>query len=460
MLKSWVNRLLCRAALTWMEMKEALGIESSNPGSKPRTPSRGALRVEGLEERWTPVTISNVWQYAGAGAGDWDTVTNWSLGHVPTTTEDAIFLNTSSQQSCVCNSSPTVGSLQIVGGYTGKVTLNKGITLSNGGQLASGTIDQPNGATSDITVQSGVFLFTGGTLNSTATRSTIHIGANATLNMYQTASDSGTIGDNIDNSGTINDQAGAAYTFTNNAGITNNTTGQIYLIQGDLRTSGTGQIANSGLLSKTVDTSGIVVSQLAINNVDANAVLAVQNGTLWVQATSATTGVSVSQTLGTVKLGLTQDSGDTAGTLKTDAGFTMNGGSLKSYGSFTSAIRGNVVIHGGDIYVRADSSSTTAQLDLANVGKTFTMDGGVYHAAVNADGTNADLITTAGTAVIGGTAQIAPLILNGSVADGASYTVLYAAGGVTGNFSYSGGPLDPIWTPHSDADELYITYGS
>ena len=35
-----------------------------------------------------PVITNNYW--TNASGGDWDTATNWSLGHVPTATENAV----------------------------------------------------------------------------------------------------------------------------------------------------------------------------------------------------------------------------------------------------------------------------------------------------------------------------------------------------------------------------------
>src|SRR5947209_4508657 len=54
---------------------------------------RCPLRLEELEDRRVPVT--NFWSAQNIDppfqplGGDWDLSTNWSLGHVPTATEDA-----------------------------------------------------------------------------------------------------------------------------------------------------------------------------------------------------------------------------------------------------------------------------------------------------------------------------------------------------------------------------------
>jgi hypothetical protein len=166
-----------------------------------------------------------------------------------------------------------------------------------------------------------------------------------------------------------------------------------------------------------------------------------------VQGTLAAPKVSVHQGAGSVLLGLNvSDAPDQAGSIRTTAGFKMDGGFLKSYGSQTSSIGGaNVTITAGDIYVRVDSGSQAGTLELGTLGTTFTMSGGVFHCGINAVGNVADEITTTGSANVTG-AQITPFILQGTVDPGATYEVLEANTGITGNFTST----DASWVPSSD----------
>jgi hypothetical protein len=62
-----------------------------------------------------------------------------------------VFTDVASVKDCACNSTSRVFSLELLGGYTSHVTLNKGITLLNGGQLAGGYLDTPGGADGGVT---------------------------------------------------------------------------------------------------------------------------------------------------------------------------------------------------------------------------------------------------------------------------------------------------------------------
>jgi hypothetical protein len=392
--------------------------------------------VEGLEERVVPATSAS-WTYTGTGGGDWSNPLNWQNGYVPQAGDNVYFMGGTS--SCVLNDAVSIGSLNLDGGFSATLTLNKGITLTGSstgwaGELLSGTIDQPNGAASDMYLNGGVFQFIGGVLNSTTSVSTIHIAQGAELDLV--AGTAVSTGDNFDNSGTIHDNSTASVTFNNNAGITNNSGATIVIDQGDFRTSGTGQINNSGTIDKTYAFENIVKSELPINNISSSAVLWIEDGQLWDSGTSTTHGSSVYQASGLIELGYGVRTINHAGELRADSGFIMNGGTLKSLGTLTSSIDANVLVHAGDIYVCVNGNGA-GTLSVGGAGEQFTMDGGTYHCAVDASGTNSDQLTTGGAALIGGNAKIDMFVLTGTgdLQVGDDWTVFHANGGTTGNFT-------------------------
>lgn len=82
---------------------------------------------------------ANVW--SASGASTWNTAGNWSLSHVPTSTEIAYFDNTS-VQGCTVNVAPSIAGLLTTTGYTGAFsdagyafTVVSTITLNTAGTL-------------------------------------------------------------------------------------------------------------------------------------------------------------------------------------------------------------------------------------------------------------------------------------------------------------------------------------
>jgi hypothetical protein len=375
-----------------------------------------------------------------------------------------------------------VQQLQVIGGYTARITFNKGITLLAGGQLADGVIDQPGGAASDITVNAGTFLWWGGVLNSTPALSTIHFGMDATFDI-QLWTDL-TSGDKVDNAGDMTLTDGPSDSgnvgFTNGAGITNSGTidlnsigslsfgatggitnsGTFLIDRGNLKTTGSGEFTNTGTLEVTA--AVLVTSQLPIANTNLAAVLYVPEGELDVTGTSATYGCSIYQASGSIKLGLNDPvGGDAFGAMDVSAGFIMNGGSLMTYGSQTSRIAGNVTILNGDIYVRVDSVTEAGTIGLGGAATdSLVMTGGVFHCAVDGTSTAADEILCAGSAFIGGAAQIQVIVMNEpiTVDAGTTYTILTAAGGVNALSNFSSSDITWIAPTLNDGTNLELVY--
>jgi hypothetical protein len=407
--------------------------------------------IEGLEQRVLP--SANYW--VAAAAGSWENPNNWSENRVPNSTDDVVFDGRSSVKDCTCTSVVTVHSLQMINGYSGEVMMFDNLTILDGGQISSGNFAQEN---SDTYLSGGVFSWRGGSIEPVYTPSTFHIASGAYFNIM--LSTAGTFGENIDNSGQLEIQSQNDVTFVNGAGITNNASGQILFDKGDFLTTGTGEIVNLGLVEKTrYDSTAIVTCQLPIDNVSSTAVLWLQSNSFVVSGTSSTYGVSVYQSSGVVELGSTGTGGDLPGELVVNHKFLMNGGALKTIGSATSELSGDATIHGGDLWIAVNSASGIGTFFLSNAASTFTMDGGTYHCTVDGESKTADLINVAGSAVIGGNAQIVVNALNsGDLEAGDSFVTLTTGFGVNANSNFHSS--DPVWIPPTlnDGIKLIVVY--
>jgi autotransporter-associated beta strand protein len=96
-------------------------------------------RLEALEDRWLPSSI-NTWVAPGS-SGNWNAAANWSLGHVPTTTEIATF-DASSTTVCTIDAPPngtnTVSGINITSGYTGSIQDTVDIVFGPDGFVQNG----------------------------------------------------------------------------------------------------------------------------------------------------------------------------------------------------------------------------------------------------------------------------------------------------------------------------------
>ncbi|MDB5333723.1 MAG: hypothetical protein JWP03_4874, partial [Phycisphaerales bacterium] len=156
--------------------------------------------IEGLENRI--LFAANTWTLGNGG--DWDTAANWSLGHVPTATEDAVIPNlgvgktihhdgafTDSVHSVTTGtgfvigggslavatsfqSSATFVGLLVDGGVLGVgTTLQTALSISlNGGTIGGGTIQSPVNVSGAANALDGVTLAAGATV---ADGATLHV---------------------------------------------------------------------------------------------------------------------------------------------------------------------------------------------------------------------------------------------------------------------------------------------
>jgi hypothetical protein len=176
-------------------------------GSRTRKPRSRRLVLEQLEDRLTPT--SNVW--IGPESGNWSNANYWSLGHVPTSSEDLTFggpgsANTDSVDDI---SSLTVQNVVSTFDFTSTVSIGSGdgtaISLQSLSSFTSyGGLVLNKGAT--LSVTGDVFIY--GTLTSTGA-TTLNAGPLVELESGSVVNVTGSTGlslssNAIDNFGTVN----------------------------------------------------------------------------------------------------------------------------------------------------------------------------------------------------------------------------------------------------------------
>jgi hypothetical protein len=166
------------------------------PKKRPfkRNRSTRVLTFEVLEARVTPA-VSYTWT-GGAGNSAWENEQNWDPVGFPgmnNLADDTATIN--GARTVTMGAFHTLASLTLgVAGnnFTGTLTLNNTLTLSNGGSMSGGTIVQKTANNEGrINITGGTFNWSGGNINygpNTVTGpSTVTIGAQATLNVQDRA---------------------------------------------------------------------------------------------------------------------------------------------------------------------------------------------------------------------------------------------------------------------------------
>ncbi len=416
-------------------------------------------RLEQLEVRYAPAATFT-WAYTGAGAGDFMTAANWSggpVGQVPGQ-DDTIRFDATSVKDCTLNQSAQskiVARIQMVNAYTGTFKLDAMLGVTSGGTLEGGTIIQSNGDASTLGFGGGTTTWKGTVLNGGQAVSSLIVGAGAT---FDVTSNAATIGDNLKNSGTVHFKADMAsdVTFTNNAGITNNSGASIFLDSGkSLKNSGTGIILNSGLVEKTTTSTDPTLIELPLVNSADTASLKLYGDLVFSKA-GQQSGVSVLQNNGSVYL-------YDAVTLELGYGYTQNGGYLQTSGYLPNngspfgifGVAGGtttVRIHGGTVLIGADGG-----YGWLRVNGSFIMDGGTWDCFVNgADLPQSTLIYASGGITLGGTSSLSVITNNvpaGGIPAGKTVTIMAADAGhaISGDFATKN--LYPVgtWTAGIDA---------
>ena len=103
------------------------------------------LRLEPLETRYAPAGFNYLWD-GPVGGGNWDDPNNWNTnnptqGTIPGSSDDVTIKNVGGTISAPANG-VTINYLNITN-FTGTLTLNGIMTINDGFDMDSGTIDQP-----------------------------------------------------------------------------------------------------------------------------------------------------------------------------------------------------------------------------------------------------------------------------------------------------------------------------
>jgi autotransporter-associated beta strand protein len=287
-------------------------------------PRRFRPRIEALEERWLPSTL-NFWR-PGMGSTDmWNTASNWSLGHVPGSTEIATFDGTNTAPSVIDAGPDTVFGINITSGYTSAVFLTAAnLILGAGGfaqaggsfEAGSGTIlDNGNWSESSST---GFTPFTSTVIFGAANvTQTVDPGFSAFNNVSHTGSSFMqltnhflTVNGSFINSGGTLDVNGqnlvvSGLSTITDSSVTNsvNGAGEVITLAGGLTmtggtlNSGTGRILLSGGVSVTKDMTAFGFLSQFFGNLDLNGAtqtfsIPVVNTELDVQAVVSNGGIT------------------------------------------------------------------------------------------------------------------------------------------------------------------------
>ena len=120
-------------------------------------------------------------------------------------------------------------------------------------------------------------------------------------------------------------------------------------------------------------------------------------------------------------------------------GATVNAGGLVVNGSLASTVTLNGGMLGGSgtiggLVANGGMLAPGNSIGTLNIAGNFSQSGGVYQVEANAAG-QSDRINTSGTATIGGSATVQVIAAPGSYGSSTRYTILNAAGGVSGTYS-------------------------
>ncbi|MCX5677846.1 MAG: hypothetical protein NTY76_01930, partial [Candidatus Omnitrophica bacterium] len=119
-----------------------LSVKDSDASSGKGVVANNSTNVSNNTNWFFGAAGSNYWINI-SGDGKWSTAANWSTGSVPTTADNVI-LNSISTTNCSFDTgvtNTTVASLTLDTGYTGTLTLAKGITVTGALTVTQGTFD-------------------------------------------------------------------------------------------------------------------------------------------------------------------------------------------------------------------------------------------------------------------------------------------------------------------------------
>jgi hypothetical protein len=348
-----------------------------------------------LEERLTPAgggATGNTWTDL-LGTKSWSDDLNWSLKHVPTSFENAIFDSVAgSSDNCNWSGGSAPGGIVVHANYPGTVTYNAAMEVGiNGVELDGGNFSQP--AVGDTLTIDGPFNWTGGNLNTSGVLSTVTVQGGGTM--------SGGGGSVSSFSSIIVPQntfymSASSRTFNGSAGITIQNGGTlIWNAPGTFVNNGTGYISNAGTIYVNPGFAETCTSQLPIVNNANSSILQVggADGLRTLVVAGARSGASVNQTAGVTIL-------HNGSILEVSSVLAISGGELDTYGPASASITGNVSVEGSaQIYLNKTDSLGTGALSITG---SLNMTGGTLNVKIDPFNEVYDSITTTGNITLGG----------------------------------------------------------
>jgi hypothetical protein len=410
---------------------------------KRRDLHRAVLQLEQLETRLVPSAF--VWtNNNGAGNNLWETATNWTrtggnAGDTPgwnattntLTTADTVTFDNNHVDDVTMSTRVLTLATMTMSGYTGKITLNKDLTVNSGGSMDNGTIVQGSGATgTTLSVTGGTFTWTGGNINWVSgtglSKGFLIISATAEVDFANATGGTVHFGDSITNSGTLKlANSGVLNTVELNftPTITNSPTGKINITvantSGLTNSGAVVTIQNSGTIEKTAADSGEYDISDPVNNKVAGATLQVDAGTLDFISGDPSTGYSVTQSAGVIQI-------SAAATLEADHGMTQSGGTTRTSGAGTATINGALTMSGGSLQA-GNGTPTIGDIDLIG---NFTWSGGTINLVYDKTTSTNSGITVTGNATVSTTGTTLTVSFVG-VGAPAAFNVMVATGAIS-----------------------------
>jgi hypothetical protein len=363
--------------------------------------------------------------------GLWSDDGNWSLLHVPTSQEDAVFTSVKpgSIDNCLYTGGSGPAGLFIFSNYPNTITFNAAMEIGNDGlDMEGGNIAQPV-AGADITVD-GLFHWVAGMLNTSAQRNNVFVNGSGIIE----GTANRTTGSLLQITGLAQFRSTGDLSFVNNAGMNIQSAGTwSWTGTGNLDVDGTGIITNNGTFSAVIDGGGAVGCALPIDNNGSSSTLRLARGTL--NVTGVFNGASVFQSVRTTIL-------DQRTTLGVSSGMMVIGGNLYTNGNLAATINGDLSVSGAHIRLNALSNAPAiGQLVLTGSGNLTIGFAGEFDAEVDAGNGICGGISASGNVTLGAGSILEVTTFNipqGGVPANMTLALLSAARGSTmfGDFDY------------------------
>jgi fibronectin-binding autotransporter adhesin len=367
--------------------------------------------------------------------------------------------------------------------WTGAVS-NAGTFNNNAGATVSGLLTNTAGTTTNNGALNGGANVSGGTLNTDTATSIVNGGLTNTATVNAAGAVNGAIANNAGGTFNVTGALSSNSTFTNAAGATLAVSTATYILQGLLTNSGAVTVANGATLNATTggvtnNASGTITVAVGGTVKDDlnNAGVTTNNGAYLANVATNTGTITnngvwtgnVLSNAGTINNNLTwTGTVSNAGTFNNNAGATVSGLLTNTAGTTTNngALNGGANVSGGTLA----GSGTVTNLNVS--GGTFAPGNGTPGTSMTVTGnlafqsgamylvtlnpTTASFASVGGTASLNGTA--AALYLAGNYIS-KKYTILTAAGGVSGTFGSlvnTNVPANFTSTLSYDANNAYI----